>query len=66
MITYLTTQELTEKAADQAREENNGTHTKKGSVQCDCGESFAVFLIDDNSLNIIEEFVYCEACHDNN
>ena len=62
-MNYFNTQEETVNAANEAKENNVDTYTKKGSVQCDCGESFAVFLIDEKTLNILEEFVYCEACN---
>jgi hypothetical protein len=63
METYLKTQEATIKAAEQAMSENFQTYIKKGRFLCDCGESFACYLIDENTLNTLEIFVYCEACH---
>jgi hypothetical protein len=65
-MNYYDTQEETMNAANQARLENSNTHTKKSSIQCDCGESFAVFLIDDDTLNTLQTFVECEACNFNN
>jgi len=66
METYLTTQERTIEAAEQAKLANYGTYIKKCSFRCDCGESFACYLIDEKTLNTLEMFVYCEACHNNN
>ena len=63
MKTYLTTQQATIEAAKQAKAESIETYIKKGSYQCDCGESFACFLIDENSLNTLEIFVNCESCN---
>ena len=66
METYLTTQEATIEAAKKAEAEFFGTYIKKGSYKCDCGESFACYLIDEKTLNTLEVFVYCEDCHNNN
>ena len=66
MTNYFTTQESTIKAAEEAKSENFGTIVKKGSTQCACGESFACFLVDENTNNTLEEFVCCEACHNEN
>lgn len=63
MKTYLTTQEATIEASEQAKTENFGTYIKKGSYQCACGESFACYLIDEKTLNTLETFIYCEACN---
>jgi len=63
METYLLTQEETIEAAEQAKLANRGTYIKKGSFRCDCGESCSYYLIDEKTLNTIETFVYCEACH---
>lgn len=66
MKTYLTNQELTIEVAEQAKSENFGTYIKMDSCQCDCGESFACYLIDEITLNTLEIFICCEACHNEN
>ena len=66
METYLTTQEAPIEAAEQAKAEHLGTYINKGSYICACGESFACYLIDEKTLNTLEIFVYCEACHNEN
>ena len=63
METYLTTQDATIAAAEKAKKDNHGTYIKRGSFRCGCGESFACYLIDEKTLNILETFVNCEACH---
>ena len=64
MTTYFKTQEETIEAANQAQKENANTHVVKSNFFCDCGESFACYLRHDETLEDIETFVYCEACHD--
>jgi len=63
MESYYKTYEETNKAANQAKKDNYDTFLEKGIFQCDCGESFCLRLYDMNSLNLIEVFVECEACH---
>lgn len=62
METYLTTQEETIKAAEQAKAGTFGTYIEKRSYQCACGESFACYLINEKTLDTLETFVHCEAC----
>ena len=66
METYFRTQLEALEGAEDAKSQNANTHVKSGSTQCDCGESLSYSLIDSSTLNILEEFVYCEACCDNN
>ena len=63
MVTYFTTAEATIKAANQAKSENFETYIEERSYQCDCGESSAYYLIDEKTLNTLQVFVECEACH---
>jgi len=63
MKLYFNTQEETITVANEAKENNPGTYTEKSSVQCDCGESFAVFLRDEKTLGIATEFIFCESCN---
>ena len=64
MVTYYTTQEAAIKAAQEAKRDTYNTFVKHSSYQCCCGESFACYLIDRDTLNTLEMFVHCEYCHD--
>lgn len=61
-MNYYRTNDETKIAAKKAANENSDTILEYGSAECDCGESFAIRLIDMNSLNTLEVFVECEAC----
>jgi len=63
MITYLTTQQATIEAAEQAKKENFETYILKSNFFCPCGESFACHLTDAKTLNTLQIFVNCEVCH---
>jgi hypothetical protein len=52
-------------AVDDARAKSDvPTFMQIGSFRCDCGESFACYLIDKESLDTMEAFVDCESCHE--
>ncbi len=60
---FYSTKKETIDAANEAKKNDDETDIKIGNVQCDCGESFAVFLIDKNTLNKLEEFICCPVCN---
>ena len=66
METYFRTQDETLSAANKAQTENHDTHVRESYFICECGESLSYDLIDSKTLNILEEFVYCEACCNHN
>ena len=63
MTTYFKTQKETINAANQALKENANIHVILSNFFCDCGESFACYLRHNKTLEDLEVFVYCEACH---
>lgn len=65
MDIYHTTYKDTITRAEASKKRNYNTYTERGMAQCDCGESYAISVIDMDTLNILERHVFCEACHNN-
>jgi DNA-directed RNA polymerase subunit M/transcription elongation factor TFIIS len=62
-ITYLTSQEVAEKAVIEAIHKHKNTHYSRGAYNCDCGESLAYYLISNKTDETLHIFVNCEACN---
>ena len=63
---FFETYEKTVEAAFEAQKNTPNTYVMKSSYRCECGDSFACYLYDFNTLDDLGTFIHCEACCQNN
>ena len=63
-ITFCKSEE-TAKVANEISAQYKGSLLQMSDYQCDCGQSFAINILDGKTLDTIEKVVECDACYKN-
>ena len=62
MKKYFETFDETIEAARKLQKETPNSYIQQSSTICDCGESLACFVVDNDTNKDIGTFIECEAC----